>query len=70
MVEFGDTHLLPHQTPFCLTVPLLPSVIQQQNVTEYWQESSTSTAISPKSASDVGQHNKIGGIIFRVAVVQ
>jgi hypothetical protein len=30
---------------------------------EYWWEGSTSTAISPASASDlVGHHNKIGGV--------
>jgi len=37
---------------------------------EYWREDSTSTAISPTSASDiVGQHNKIGGINFGVTLV-
>jgi len=52
------------------TVPLLPSVTQQQNVTEYWHECSISTAISPTSASNVmGQHNKIGGITFRAVFV-
>ena len=35
----------------------------QQNVTEYWWEDSTSTAIAPTSTSGlVGQHNKIGSI--------
>ena len=54
---------LPCQMPFCQTAPLLPSVTQQQNVLEYWQEGSTSTAVRPTSASDtVGQCNKIGGI--------
>jgi len=32
---------------------LLPSVIQQQHVMEYWWEGSTSTAIPPTSTSDV-----------------
>jgi len=51
------------QIPFCQTVPLLPSVTQKQNVTEYWREDSTSTAIPPISASDVmDQHNNIGVI--------
>jgi len=37
---------------------------------EYWWEGSTSTAISPTSASGiVGQHNKIGGITFGAAIV-
>jgi len=40
---------LPYQMPFCTTVPLLPSVTQQQNVTGYWWEGSTSTAILPTS---------------------
>jgi len=50
--------------------PLLPSVIQQQNVMEYWQEGSISTAVPPTSASNVmGQNNKIGGITFRESLV-
>jgi len=37
---------------------------------EYWQEGSTSTAVSTTLASDiVGQHNKIGGINFGAALV-
>jgi len=49
---------------------MLSSVIQQQNLTEYWWEGSTSTAISPTSASDVvGQHNKIGDINFGATLV-
>ena len=56
--------------PFCQTAPLLPYVAQQQNVTENWQESSTSTVIPPTSVSDVeGQHNKTGGVTFRAAVI-
>jgi len=50
--------------------PLLSSVARQQNLTEYWREGSTSTAISTIFASDVvGQHNKIGGINFGAALV-
>ena len=50
--------------------PVLPSVTRQQNGTEYWWEGSTSTAISPASTSDImGQHNKMGGIIFRAALI-
>ena len=64
------SYALPRQTPFCQIAPLLSYVARQQNLTEYWREGSTSTAISPTSASDVvGQHNKIGGITFRVALV-
>ena len=49
--------------------PLLPSVIWQQNITDYWQERSTSTAIPPASTSLItGQHNKVGGITFRAAL--
>ncbi len=43
------SYMLPCQTPFCQTAPQLPSVTQQQNLTEYWWEGSTSTAISPTS---------------------
>ena len=50
--------------------PLLSSVARQQNLTEYWREGSTSTAISTTFASDVvGKHNKIGGINFGAALV-
>jgi len=39
MEEFSDmpifSYSLSHQMPFCQTVPLLPSVSLQQNVTEY-----------------------------------
>jgi len=38
---------LPCQAQFRHNDPLLPSVIQQQNVTEYWWEGSTSTAFEP-----------------------
>ena len=73
MEEFNYTpvsYALPCQAPFCQTAPLLSSVAQQQNLTEYWREGSTSTAISTTFASDVvGQHNKIGGINFGAALV-
>ena len=40
------------------------------NVMGYWWEGSTSTAITPTSASDiVGQYNKIGGITSRAALI-
>ena len=49
----------PGQMPFHHTAPLLPSVTWQQNVTEYWWEGSTSTAIPPTSTSDtMGQHRR------------
>jgi len=36
----------------------------------YWWEGSTSTAIPPTSISGaLGQHNKIGGITFRTALI-
>ena len=54
---------------FCQTAPLLPSVTQQQHGMGYLWESSASTS-KPPSVSDVmGQHNKIGGITFRAALV-
>ena len=38
--------------------------------TEYWWEGSTSTAIPPTSTSNaMGQHNKIGSITFRAALI-
>ncbi len=63
------THLfsyaLPCQMTFCQTVPLLPSIMWQEHVKEYWWEGSSSTAIPPTSVSDVlVQHNKIGDITF------
>jgi len=65
------SYTLPHQMPFCQTVSLLLSVTWQQNLTEYWWEGSTSTAIPPTSTSDtVGQCHKIEGITFRAAHIQ
>jgi hypothetical protein len=44
--------------------------VWQQNLTDYWQEGSTSTAISPTSTSDVmAQHNKIGDFNFEVTLI-
>lgn len=52
---------------FFQTAPLMPSVTQQQNVMEYWWESSAATP--PTFTSDtVGQNNKIESITFRVTV--
>ena len=42
-----------YETPLHQTVPLLPSVTQQQHVMEYWWEGSTSAAVPPTSASNV-----------------
>ena len=54
---------LPCQMSFCQTVPLLPSVTQQQKVMEYWWGDSVSTTMLPTFTSDImGQHNKTGGI--------
>jgi len=61
---------LPRQTSLCQIAPLLPSVTQQQHGMENWWEGSASTAIPPTPTSDtVGQHNKIGDITFRAALV-
>lgn len=54
--------------PFCQTTPLLPYVTQQQPVTEYWCEGSTSTAI-PTTFASVDRHNGRGGITFVAAHV-
>ena len=67
MEEFHISCMLPCQTAFCQTFPLLPSVAWQKkkNIMEYWQEGSTSTAILSTSTSDiVGQYNKVADITF------
>jgi len=38
------------------------------HVREYWWEGSASTAVPPLTSDIMGQHNKIGGIIFRAAL--
>ena len=73
MEEFNDIHLLHMHFQVTCHVDrlpaLLPSVTGQQNVTEYWWESSTSTVIPPTFVSDVvGQHKKNKGITFRAAL--
>lgn len=40
------------QTPFCSTAPLLPSIIQKQQVMEFCQEGSDSTVIPLASTYD------------------
>jgi len=61
------SYALPCHALFCQTVPLLPYVMWQQHVTEYWWEGSASTAVLAISASDImGQHNKIGGTIQKI----
>jgi len=61
--KFGDTPLLqlPHQTPFCQTTPLLPSVTWQQHVGKYWWEDSTTI---PISISDVMGQCEIGAALL------
>ena len=54
--------------PFCQTVPLLPSVKQQQHVNGILVEGSTTAAIPPTSSDVAGQHNKIGSIMFGAAL--
>jgi len=62
--------ILQFQTALCQTAPLLPHVTWQQNVMEYCQECSVSTAILPTSVSDiVDKHNKIGGVTFGASLV-
>ena len=56
------------QMPFCQTAPLLPSVMQQQNVREYWWEGTTSTFIPPTSTSHVLNQHQIGGLTSRDAL--
>ena len=70
MTHLCSIHTLPYQMPFCQTASLLPPVTRQQNIMEYWHKGSASTAIPPTLTSDVvSQYNKIGGIIFRAALV-
>ena len=72
MEEFNDTpflHLYFHVDAI-LKDSLLPSVAQQQNVVEYWQEGSTSTAIPSTTASNImGQHKKNRRHNFGTALV-
>lgn len=55
----------------CQTAPLLTSITRQQNGMDYWWEGSVFTAAPPKSSSNiVGQHDNIGHIPFKVALIQ
>ena len=64
-------HTLASSALPCQTAPLLPSVMWQQNVMEYWWEHSASAAVPPTFSSDiVGQYRKIGDITFRAALVK
>jgi len=57
--------------PLDQTAPLLPAVTRQHSVMEYGWEGSAFITITTTSTSDImGQHNKIGGIIFRVALTE
>lgn len=63
----GDSLFLtdPCQMLLCQTALLLPPVLWQRHVMEYWWEDSISCAVPSTSTSGiVGQHNKIGGITF------
>ncbi len=56
--------------PFSQTVPLLPSVTEQQNIMKFWWECPAPAAVPRTPASDiVGQHNKTGGITSGAALV-
>jgi len=54
----------PCQTPLYQTIPLLPSVMQKQRVTEYWWEGSSSAAIPPSASDIVCRQNKTGDNTF------
>ena len=69
--ELSASHALPYQMPFCQTAPLLPTVIQQQQVMRYWWEGSASTAIPLTSASDaVGQQDNIGSVTSNAVLLK
>ena len=53
----------------CQTPPPLPFVTQQQHVTKYGWEGSTSTAIPTFASDGMDQDNKITGITLGAAVV-
>jgi hypothetical protein len=59
---FVRTSILDAILSDCPSAAICRTITELKN---YWREDSTSTAIPPASAFDVvGQHNKIGGIIF------
>ena len=63
-------HIISHIRHHCQTVPLLPSVTQQQNAVGYWWKGSTSTATPPPSASNImGQHHHIEDTTFGAALI-
>lgn len=71
---------MTHLCFLCTTLSDCPSAAMYhtaKNVTGYWQEGSTSTAILPTSTSGfyyvgsvVSQHNKIGSATFGAAPVK
>jgi len=64
------SYALPCQTLLCWTVPPLLSITRQHNATGYWWEGLTSAAVPPTSTSDVvGQHNQVGCVTFRAAII-
>lgn len=64
------SYALSCQMTFCHTDPRLPSVPQQQNVTDYWSEGSTSTTVGPTSTFDVvDQNNNTRVITFGVVLL-
>jgi len=60
------SYALPCQTSFFQTSPLLSSVAQHQNVTEYWQECSTSTAISHRTLTSKANIMKLEALFSEV----
>lgn len=73
MEEFGSTPLLHmhfHGRRHCLRLPLCcQRVTQQQHLTGYWWEGSTSAAITSSASDVVGQQYKTGGITFRAVLI-
>jgi len=68
--EFSNTPFFTCDSMCYQTALLLPSVTQQQNITEHWQEDSTSRVILLPSVSDaMSQHSKTGSITFRAVLV-
>ena len=73
MFSMNSIHGVVNDTPFLhmhfhvrrhsVRLLLLPSVTQQQNEMGYWWERSTSTAVPPKSVSDVMGPTSLNRII-------
>lgn len=73
-VKIHDTLLLQthfHGRCHCVKQPVCCPLCHGNKMISYWWEGSISTATSPASASfAVGQHIKVGSIIFRTAFIE